>query len=386
MLDTPPPPSAWSRAWWPCCWCSVPTGWPTCSARQGCTSDDDDRRPRPRHPRPERHPGPDRYRWGRPADTLDRPDPSSPASGRTGAAHPGGQGHRAAGDLCGGDHPVHRHRLDQHRQRPARHRLGRVRAVARHDRPRRLQVDPGRRGGDPRLADQRRGDRGRHLRQPGRLDPAGLRAQSTRIVRSRADADDRPADPAVRARAHPELPGGQGAWSTGLAVVADRADGDQRVQRDRAAGVHGHPARADRQRPDRRRRRPQRVPADRAAVVEGGARGDWAVLRRRVLERVLQRPALPDVGHHPAPTSLGRQEVDGQHVRTIAALISPGGGRPRRDQGPRAAFVRVAARRPPNRPVRGTVHRSWPATPHRPRSAFAASSPVVAARSINATG
>lgn len=225
------------------------------------------------------------------------------------------------------------------------------------------------------------------LRQPGRLDPAGLRAQSTRIVRSRADADDRPADPAVRARAHPGLPGGQGAWSTGLAVVADRADGDQRVQRDRAAGVlPGHPARADRQRPDRRRRRPQRVPAVRAAVVEGGARGDWAVLRRRVLERVLQRPALPDVGYHPAPTSLGRQEVDGQHVRTIAALISPGGGRPRRDQGPRAAFVRVAARRPPNRPVRGTVHRSWPATPHWPRSAFAASSPVVAARSINATG
>ena len=62
----------------------------------------------------------------------------------------------------------------------------------------------------------------------------------------------------------------------------------------------GIPQRADRQRPDRRRQRPRHSAADRAAAVKGGAGGGRAVLRGRVLERLLQRAAVPERHRHVA--------------------------------------------------------------------------------------
>ena len=67
----------------------------------------------------------------------------------------------------------------------------------------------------------------------------------------------------------------------------------QRLQPGRDPRVlHGHPERALRQRAHRRRERVAHPDAHRAAAVESGDRGGRPVLRRRLLERVLQRGAL----------------------------------------------------------------------------------------------
>ena len=74
------------------------------------------------------------------------------------------------------------------------------------------------------------------------------------------------------------LPGALGAFN--FVVTAD-------VLHERAAGAAGECA-------DRRGERLHHPAADRDAVVEGGDRGGRAVLRGRVLERVLQRAAVSE--------------------------------------------------------------------------------------------
>src|SRR5699024_7010146 len=110
---------------------------------------------------------------------------------------------------------------------------------------------------------------------------------------------------------------------------ADPAGADQRVQHDRDAQLlHGAPPGAAGVRPHRRRQRVPDLPRDRAAAVQGGPRSDRPLLRRRVLELVLQRAAVHQ-RHHQVADPAGAEPIRraGQRDERPAG---PGPARPAR--------------------------------------------------------
>ena len=152
-----------------------------------------------------------------------------------------------------------------------------------------VQHDLRRRRRESRAAGQRRHHDRRYGAEPGRHDRDGLRAEPA--DRRRAIVLIACCSPCCSRRASSRTT----CWSRQLGLLrhvrlADPPGPGQRLQLRGAAPVlHEHPRRAARQRADRRRRRPRDPDPDRAAAVEGGPRGRRAVLRGRLLERVLQR-------------------------------------------------------------------------------------------------